>query len=90
MRSGWEWNDMFLFFRAGPPGSGHEHQDKLEVTLRAWDNDLLIDPGTFTYDKSNFRRYFIGTASHDTIIVDGKWQHRPSNIPPVTEPASCP
>jgi hypothetical protein len=90
MRSGWDWNDMFLFFRAGPPGSGHEHQDKLEVTLRAWDNDLLIDPGTYSYDRSNLRRYFIGTASHNTIIVDGKWQHRPDNIPPVTEQANCP
>jgi hypothetical protein len=90
MRSGWDWNDMFVFFRGGPPGSGHEHQDKLEVTLRAWDNDLLIDPGTYTYDKSNFRRYFIGTAAHDTILVDGKWQHRPNNIPPVSTPADCP
>lgn len=90
MRGGWEWNDLFLFFRAGPVGSGHEHQDKLEITLRAWDNDLLIDPGTYTYDKSNFRRYFIGTAAHNTILVDGKWQHRLAEIPPVTKAVDNP
>jgi len=90
MRSGWDWDDLFLFFRTGPVGSGHEHQDKLEVTLRAWDNDLLIDPGTYTYDKSNFRRYFIGTAAHNTILVDGKWQHRTNEIPPLEKPVDNP
>jgi len=89
MRSGWEGWDEFLFFRAGPPGTGHEHQEKLEVVLRAWDANLLFDPGTYTYDKSQFRRYFIATPSHNTIIVDGKWQHSPENAAPFT-PAGNP
>lgn len=89
MRSGWEGWDAFIFFRAGPPGTGHEHQEKLEVVMRAWDANLLFDPGTYTYDKSQFRRYFIATPSHNTIIVDGKWQHSPENQAPFT-PVSNP
>jgi hypothetical protein len=90
MRSGWDWNDFFLFFRAGPPGIGHEHQDMLEVVLRAWGNTLLLDPGTYTYDRSNWRRYVVGTPAHNTILVDGKWQHRPNNKPPLDTPVDNP
>jgi hypothetical protein len=89
MRSGWSGWDEFIFFRAGPPGTGHEHQEKLEVVLRAWDANLLFDPGTYVYDKSQWRRYFISTPSHNTIIVDGKWQHSPENqapFPPLDNP----
>jgi len=89
MRSGWSGWDQFLFFRAGPPGTGHEHQEKLEVVMRAWDTNLLFDPGTYVYDKSQFRRYFISTPSHNTIIVDNKWQHSPENhapFPPLDNP----
>jgi hypothetical protein len=82
MRSGWADWDEFIFFRAGPPGIGHDHQEKLEVVMSAWGTPLLIDPGTYVYDKSQFRRYFVGTASHNTIIVDGKWQHTPLNAAP--------
>ena len=90
LRSGWDWQDLFVFFRAGPPGIGHEHQDMLQLTMRAWDTDLLIEPGTYAYDRSIWRRYFVGTASHNTIIVDDKWQHRPQNQAPVTTPVNNP
>ncbi|MCE0499388.1 MAG: heparinase II/III family protein, partial [Methylacidiphilales bacterium] len=89
MRGGWKPNDLFLFFRAGPPGIGHEHQDMLEITLNAWGKTLLFDAGRYTYDQSDWRRFSNGTASHNTIIVDGKWQHRPKNkvpVPPVSNP----
>jgi len=82
MRSGWGGWDEFVFFRAGPVGIGHAHQEKLEVVMNAWGTPLLIDPGTYVYDKSQFRRYFMGTASHNTILVDGKWQHNLDNSAP--------
>jgi len=90
MRGGWKLNDLFLFFRAGPTGMGHEHEDMLEVVMRAWNKTLLFDPGTYTYDHSDWRRYTIGTASHNTIIVDGKWQHRGASAFPVKDPVSNP
>ena len=90
MRGGWKRDDVFLFFRGGPTGIVHQHEDMLEVVLRAWNQTLLPDPGTYTYDQSDWRRYTIGTASHNTIIVDGKWQHRGANKPPVTQPTGDP
>ncbi len=90
MRSGWKRDDLFLFFRAGPTGILHQHEDMLEVVLRAWNKTLLFDPGTYVYDSSDWRRFTLGTASHSTIIVDGKWQHRGPNKPPVTQPTGNP
>ena len=49
--------DEFIFFRAGPPGIGHDHQEKLEVVMSAWGAHLLIDPGNYDYDKSRWRWY---------------------------------
>jgi hypothetical protein len=82
MRGGWGSSDAFLFFRAGPIGTGHGHQEKLEVVMSAWGAHLLIDPGTYAYDKSPWRHYFMGTASHNTILIDGKWQHMQDNAAP--------
>lgn len=89
MRSGWDPNDLFLFFRGGPAGIGHEHEDMLEITMRAWNKTLLFDPGTYVYDHSDWRRFFIGTSAHSSVIVDGKGQHRgssPATFTPVTNP----
>jgi len=74
MRSGWKKDDTFLFFRGGPAGIAHEHADKLEIVLRAFNKTLLFDPGVYSYDVSDWRRFSIGTESHNTILVDGKWQ----------------
>ena len=89
MRSGWKPDDLFIFFRGGPTGIGHEHEDMLEIVMRAWGKTLLFDPGQHVYDHSDWRRFFIGTAAHSSIIVDGKGQHRgASSAPfsPVTNP----
>jgi hypothetical protein len=90
MRGGWKRDDAFLFFRAGPTGLGHQHEDMLEVVMRAWNKTLLFDPGTYPYDNSDWRRFTLGTASHNTIIVDGKWQHRGPTKPPVSQPTGNP
>lgn len=89
MRGGWKRDDMFLFFRAGPSGIGHVHEEDLEITLRAWEKPLLIDPGTYSYDKSESRRYVMGTSSHSTVLVDGNGQHRGDSKPP-TAPVANP
>jgi hypothetical protein len=90
MRSGWKPDDLFLFFRAGPTGIGHEHEDMLQVVLKAWGKTLLSEPGTALYDHSDWRRFILGTASHNTITVDDKWQHRGPSKVPVTDPADNP
>jgi hypothetical protein len=76
MRSGWEINDNCLYFDAGPLGHGHEHEDMLNLYLYSQGEILLTEAGNFTYDASKWRRYAISTMGHNTIVVNGKEQHR--------------
>ncbi|MFZ2642297.1 MAG: heparinase II/III family protein [Verrucomicrobiia bacterium] len=76
MRSGWDKDATYLLFDAGPFGFGHQHEDKLHFVLWSHGRQLVLDPGNFAYDKSRWRRYVLGTASHNTVLVDGKDQHR--------------
>jgi Heparinase II/III-like protein/Heparinase II/III N-terminus len=79
-RSGWgDGNDAFaderfLVFDCGPLGDGgHGHYDLLSIEVYAYGRPLLVDPGRFTYaeDDGNLRRWFKGTAAHNTVGVDG-------------------
>ncbi|MGQ9730292.1 MAG: heparinase II/III family protein [Candidatus Zipacnadales bacterium] len=76
MRSGWQKDDLYLMFEAGPFGTGHQHEDKLGIFLYGFGRILLNEAGTYTYDRSKWRRYALSTESHNTIMVDGQPQHR--------------
>lgn len=51
----------------------HGHLDKLSFTLYANDNVLVPDYGTSGYGK-NIPQWYVNTAAHNTIMVDGKSQ----------------
>jgi len=52
--------------------SAHGHADALSLTLRAFGQDILVDPGTFDYfSYPAWREYFRGTFAHNTVLVDG-------------------
>jgi Heparinase II/III-like protein/Heparinase II/III N-terminus len=73
-RSGWGVDDAFLVFDCGPLGDGgHGHYDLLSVEAFAGGRPLLVDPGRCTYSEEppNLRRWFRGTAAHNTVCVDG-------------------
>ena len=79
-RSGWGENqtafadERFLIFDCGPLGDGgHGHYDALSIEIAAGGHPLIVDPGRFTYheDNLNWRRWFKGTAAHNTVCVDG-------------------
>jgi len=73
-RGGWDREDAFLIFDCGPLGDGgHGHYDLLSVEAFAGGRPLLVDPGRFTYSEEppNLRRWFRGTAAHNTVCVDG-------------------
>ena len=76
MRSGWERNARYLLFEAGPFGRAHHHEDKLQIDVYAYGRSLLFDPGRYTYVPGPWRQHFLGTSSHNTIMVDGKGQQR--------------
>jgi hypothetical protein len=60
---------------AGPFGamhSGHSHSDTLNIILRSGGEDILIDPGTYTYTaEPKWRDWFRSSAAHNTIRIDG-------------------
>ena len=76
MRSGWGKDDRYLMFEIGPFGTGHQHEDKLGLYLEAYGRPLLTEAGTYSYDRSKWRRHVLATPSHNTIMVDGLGQHR--------------
>ena len=88
-RSGWNRDDRYLFFDAGPFGYGHQHEDKLNIVLYAYGKVLIADPGNYPYDDSEWRKYVLSTRGHNTIRVDGQDQHergRPRQEYVVKEP----
>jgi hypothetical protein len=64
-----------IIFDAGSFGrgsAGHSHADALQILARQGDEEILIDPGTYTYVADPAARdLFRGTAMHNTIRCGG-------------------
>jgi hypothetical protein len=80
LRSGWGEGDRkyaaecWGVFDCGPLGDGgHGHYDHLAVELWAGGHALVLDAGRYTYADGDdgWRRWFKGTAAHNTVTVDG-------------------
>lgn len=55
--------------------AAHGHADALSVTVRAFGEDILIDPGTYDYFRyPQWRTYFRSTRAHNTIMIDSRDQ----------------
>lgn len=77
MRSGYDPMAQWSFFDIGPWGTGHQHNDKLHISVTAYGQDLLVDAGRFAYRgefADKFRPYATGSYGHNVILVDGKGQ----------------
>ena len=74
MRSGWDANARWAFFDVGPYGSGHQHNDKLHLSIAAFGRDILVDGGRFSYTDPR-RAYFRGSQGHNVILIDGNGQN---------------
>lgn len=89
MRSGYDPEAHWAFFDAGPWGTGHQHSDKLHLSISAYGRDLLVDAGRFAYRGAmaeKFRRYATGSASHNVVLIDGAGQDAGPLV--ATEPLS--
>lgn len=63
----------------GPGRAGHSHADALSMVVRAGQEEILIDPGTYTYVADPvWRDRFRGTAAHNSVRVNGLDQAIPS------------
>lgn len=92
MRTDWTSEACYLFFDAGPFGGPHGHEDKLNIEVCAFGQPFIVDSGSYTYyAEDRFRAYFVGSAGHNTILVDGQSQIRrwqKSNLYPRTQPGN--
>lgn len=84
MRSDWGRDAQWGFFDMGPLGIGHWHYDKLHLSVSAFGRDILVDAGRYTYKGGPWRSYFVGSKSHNAILVDGCEQH--DSVREVSEP----
>ena len=81
MRSGWDEKAHWSFFDTGVFGTGHQHADKLHLSVTAYGQDLLVDGGRYThkdyfsFDPTIWRGYFRSSFSHNVILVDGQGQN---------------
>lgn len=76
-RSGYEANAHWSFFDIGPWGSGHQHNDRLHISIFAFGRYLLVDAGRFAYTGEvarKFRHYARGSAGHNLLLIDGNGQ----------------
>lgn len=76
-RNGYDKDAHWSFFDVGPWGSGHQHNDKLHLSISAFGRDLLVDAGRFAYTgevADKFRPYAKGTQGHNSVLIDGKGQ----------------
>lgn len=74
--------DLHVIVDAGPFGTGsagHSHSDTLSLIVQSGDEEIFIDPGTYTYvGDLEWRDRFRGSAAHNTIRVDRLDQATPA------------
>lgn len=70
LRSGWERDAHWVYFDAGPYGTGHQHVDHLHLSATLHGRPLLADSGRYTYVPGPWRDYFKGPAGHNTLKLN--------------------
>lgn len=71
LRSSWEPNSLWLYFKNGPLGGGHGHADKLHLGLWMDGEEILSDWGRYTYTDSP-ERYFLKSAGGHNVPLAGE------------------
>ncbi|MEQ8547133.1 MAG: alginate lyase family protein [Cyclobacteriaceae bacterium] len=82
-RSNYDEDAHWSFFDVGPWGIGHQHNDKLHISISAYGRDLLVDAGRFAYSgrvAERFKTYARGSASHNVILIDDKGQGKGAKV----------
>ncbi|MDP1796168.1 MAG: alginate lyase family protein, partial [Planctomycetaceae bacterium] len=72
----WRGDPWSVFWDIGDVGPGyqpgHAHADTLTFECSYQGQRLIVDPGTFSYDRDDRRRYDRSTAAHNTVCVDDR------------------
>lgn len=65
-------DSMYLFFTAGAhEGRGHRQADDLSFVLSHGGQEILVDPGYYSYKKDAGRDYVVSAPAHNTVVLDG-------------------
>ena len=79
MRDDWSKNSNWAFFDIGPWGTGHQHNDKLHISIYTGGRDVLVDAGRFAYlgeVAKKFRRpYALHSKGHNVLLINNKGQN---------------
>ncbi len=75
-RTDWELGGVTGFFESAPFGTGHQHEDKLNLLIYANGRPLLCEGNKYAYDTSAMRRYVLSTRAHNTVRINGMDQNR--------------
>lgn len=74
MRDGWDKSDNYMLIDCGQHGalsSAHSHADVLSFEIAAGGRTMMVDPGTYTYHKSEeLRDHFRSSLAHNTLMID--------------------
>lgn len=73
LRNGWAGNRVWVGLNALQPGGGHQHADRLNLTLYSQGELLALEKAT-PYNESVTRELGTLTQSHNTVVVDKKSQ----------------
>ena len=71
-RSGWDKHADYWHLFNGNLGSGHGHAALGHLDLTIGGQDVLVDPGRYTYVDGTERRYLKGVTAHNTVMLDHK------------------
>jgi hypothetical protein len=79
LRGGWGTerkfeDECFVAVRTRTFDTAHIHRDQLSFELYAYGDDLLVDSGGPYGYGDPLRDFFLSTAAHNTIVVDGQNQ----------------
>lgn len=70
----WRDDPWTVFWDVGDVGPGyqpgHAHADTLTLECSYRGRRLIVDPGTYGYDRDERRRYDRSTAAHNTVCID--------------------
>ncbi len=63
--------DTFTFIRCGMHTHRPSQADNLHIDLWYKDKNIMLDGGTYSYNSDiDTKRYFFGTASHNTVMLN--------------------
>lgn len=76
LRAGWSKDSPFLFTNVRGGGS-HAHQDANAVIVHGYDNVLLCDSGTVSFDHTDpVRQWALSSEAHNTVVINDTQQEK--------------